>query len=493
MQRILFCLLTLFVLNTNPALASELVPLPSFFRYGSAIKLSGDGNTLTHESFVWNELEGVTNTSAEQLRALSYDGAVAVGSREKGPGTSSAYNVPAVWTPGDGVVDLPLPPGREFGDAWGVSATGSTIIGNIWDTRIEDHTRSNWRGVVWNIEREMHELELPLGYERSWVFLSDNGTVAFGEVGRTDDTSDWEPVIWKDGAVEFIDLNPRDDGSWPTSLSGDGNVIVGNVRGVGAYRWTHENGQEFLPFDSAQAVSADGTVVLGANSSDIGNTAQLWDQRLGLRELKAVLLDEYQLSDVADIEVSDAWEISDDRKTIVFSEQRTFPSFPAPYLLKLDWPIGPPSEDGDMNFDGSVDSTDVDLQMEAIREYPKATFHDLDFSGQVDDDDLSYLIKTTLNTWFGDANLDGEFNSADLVLVFQAGHYEDRVDGNSGWVEGDWNADGDFTTSDLTVAFQDGGYNEGLRKTAAVPEPSGIVLLFVAVVFVFIRIDRRAN
>ena len=48
-----------------------------------------------------------------------------------------------------------------------------------------------------------------------------------------------------------------------------------------------------------------------------------------------------------------------------------------------------------------------------------------------------------------------------MVLVFQAGEYEDGVAGNSGWAEGDWNCDGDFTTRDLVVAFMEGGYEEG--------------------------------
>ena len=57
----------------------------------------------------------------------------------------------------------------------------------------------------------------------------------------------------------------------------------------------------------------------------------------------------------------------------------------------------------------------------------------------------------------GDANDDGLFNSADLVLVLQAGEYKDR-DYNSTYDEGDWNGDGDFDSSDLVLAFQVGRY-----------------------------------
>jgi hypothetical protein len=58
----------------------------------------------------------------------------------------------------------------------------------------------------------------------------------------------------------------------------------------------------------------------------------------------------------------------------------------------------------------------------------------------------------------GDANLDGKFNSSDLVLVFQTGKYENTAAGIPGWQDGDWNGDGLFGTSDLVFAFQQGTY-----------------------------------
>jgi hypothetical protein len=58
----------------------------------------------------------------------------------------------------------------------------------------------------------------------------------------------------------------------------------------------------------------------------------------------------------------------------------------------------------------------------------------------------------------GDVNFDGKFDSADLMIVFQAAEYEDNIPGNSTWIEGDWNRDGDFTTRDLVTAFIEGKY-----------------------------------
>ena len=61
------------------------------------------------------------------------------------------------------------------------------------------------------------------------------------------------------------------------------------------------------------------------------------------------------------------------------------------------------------------------------------------------------------HTWYGDADLNDEFNSNDFVQVFQAGKYETVLD--AGWAEGDWDASGTFDSSDFVVAFQDGGYD----------------------------------
>ena len=96
------------------------------------------------------------------------------------------------------------------------------------------------------------------------------------------------------------------------------------------------------------------------------------------------------------------------------------------------------------------------------------------------------------STWIGDANLDGEFNSDDLVAVFKAGEYDDSVAENSDWAEGDWDGDGDFTSGDLVAAFKDGGYEQGPRIAAnAVPEPSGFGMMTMALAVAAVATTRR--
>lgn len=83
---------------------------------------------------------------------------------------------------------------------------------------------------------------------------------------------------------------------------------------------------------------------------------------------------------------------------------------------------------------------------------------DLDNDRVSDDRDIRYLVTTLMGTSIGDANLDGVFDSGDLVQIFQQGQFEDLVDDNSTWADGDWDGDDDFTTGDLVFAFQEGGY-----------------------------------
>ena len=90
------------------------------------------------------------------------------------------------------------------------------------------------------------------------------------------------------------------------------------------------------------------------------------------------------------------------------------------------------------------------------------------------------------NTWIGDANLNGEFNSGDMVQVFARGKYERQE--TAGWEDGDWNGDTFFGSSDMVAAFVAGGYEKGQKEGGpnpavnAVPEPGSWWLLMLAVV-----------
>ncbi len=128
---------------------------------------------------------------------------------------------------------------------------------------------------------------------------------------------------------------------------------------------------------------------------------------------------------------------------------------------------------GDRNGNGAIDGEDIDST--------RADPVDFNLDGVINSEDRAFWVSHFAQSFFGDANLDGEFNSGDLVDVFAAGHYEDDLIGNSGWASGDWTGDGEFDTSDLVRAFQDGGYEQGPQSAIqAVPEPTSLVTILTA-------------
>ncbi len=158
-----------------------------------------------------------------------------------------------------------------------------------------------------------------------------------------------------------------------------------------------------------------------------------------------------------------------------------------PLELSPEVPGGDP---GDYNTDGVLDDVDADLQSaemkKPVADQDLATF-DHNNDNVVDIMDRTFWVKDLRGTWIGDANLDNEFNSGDLVVVFAAGLYETGE--MAGWAAGDWNGDMAFDSGDLVVAFADGGYELGPPVGAAVPEPSTLTLVsfLVAALFWFRR------
>ncbi len=143
---------------------------------------------------------------------------------------------------------------------------------------------------------------------------------------------------------------------------------------------------------------------------------------------------------------------------------------------------------GDFDGDGQLDADDIDALTRAVIANETDARFDVSGDGSVNQADREFWVANLRKTWFGDANLDGVFNTADLLTVFQAGEYEDAVDRNSTWATGDWDGDLDFSTSDLIKAFQDAGFEQGPRaSTAAVPEPFGFAGVIIGLVLVAIR------
>ncbi len=152
------------------------------------------------------------------------------------------------------------------------------------------------------------------------------------------------------------------------------------------------------------------------------------------------------------------------------------------------------SQAGDLNANDTLDVGDIDQLSCGIESHwscnpPLPNAEDLNGDGNVSIDDHNYWVHNLKRTWYGDADLNGHFDSTDLVQVLASGQFE-RTSYDvwysqglpyppaTSWSEGDWNADGEFNSADLVVALADGGYEQGPRAAvSAVPEPSAACLL----------------
>jgi hypothetical protein len=145
---------------------------------------------------------------------------------------------------------------------------------------------------------------------------------------------------------------------------------------------------------------------------------------------------------------------------------------------------------GDFNDNGSLDGPDIDDLTAQSAGGTNPADYDLNADTLVNDADVNVWIKDLFNSWVGDADLNGVFDSSDLVAVLASGTYE--ADVASVWTTGDFNGDGRTNSTDLVAALADGGYELGPRAaTAAVPEPSGIALLALGGLWMIRRKRRR--
>ncbi|MEZ6115450.1 MAG: PEP-CTERM sorting domain-containing protein [Pirellulaceae bacterium] len=144
-------------------------------------------------------------------------------------------------------------------------------------------------------------------------------------------------------------------------------------------------------------------------------------------------------------------------------------------ITRTDVPLG------DLDYSQSLEVADVDILISKLQVGSHYHNYDLNADEQVDSQDLDLWVHDLAKTYYGDANLDGQFDSTDLVQIFTFGSYENRS-ADATWSTGDWNADGFFGSADLVLAFQDGGYDAGPRadRTAAVPEPSTLIMFLAA-------------
>ena len=102
---------------------------------------------------------------------------------------------------------------------------------------------------------------------------------------------------------------------------------------------------------------------------------------------------------------------------------------------------------GDYNGNGLLDAGDLDLHA-SVGIANQDLAYDANSDGVVDVADRVVWTNDLKNTWMGDSDLNGVFDSSDFVLVFGEGKYE--TGDAATWGQGDW--DGDMCSIPVTLS-----------------------------------------
>jgi probable HAF family extracellular repeat protein len=241
---------------------------------------------------------------------ISADGSTIIG---ESTDTNLAYR----WKNGQTTVIGDFPGGRTYSTATGVSADGAVVVGT-------SESAAGFEGYRWENDVMTPLGDLPGGGTRTVVEgVSDGAGVI---VGMSSSAAGSEAFRWEDGVMMGLGFLPdKEVESRAYATSADGSVVVGYskpVFGSEAFRWENDEmtGLGDLPgglfLSRAYDVSPDGSVIVGSAAADAGMEAFIWDSGNGMRSLPDLLASDLGLN-LSGWTLLEASGVSDDGMTIV--------------------------------------------------------------------------------------------------------------------------------------------------------------------------------
>jgi len=254
----------------------------------AAHAVSYDGQTVvggsvtesgSWRSFRWTANEGMTAFTDSPFSAdgISGNGSVILGSSLGG---QASY-----WTSANGIIGLGSLPGANFSDGRALAAShdGSVIIGETPNS--SSTSGSNYEAFLWTAAQGMVGLGSLANQgtinSAALAISSDGSTV----VGSSNSALGYQAFLWTadEGMIGLGDLAGGPFSSMATGVSGDGSIVIGNSRSAASgnfaepFLWTKADGMQSLTeillsrgvdlqgwqLVSAEAISADGTVIVG--------------------------------------------------------------------------------------------------------------------------------------------------------------------------------------------------------------------------------------
>lgn len=411
-----------------------------------------------------------TDVPFQTINALSVDGTFVGG---RGHDKDASIWGPATWDVSNGLQVLEQARNSRS-HVTEISSDGQTVAGRI-----------DGQPFIGTVDGIIHPHGAP-AEEGAIVAMSNDGlrfaghtfidTPGFGEsktiVFRWSFENQYDRIGVPEGAFSTLAATMSEDGRVVAGTSSlrDGSQKKG-------FRWIDGQGFEDLGNFIPTASTDDGDTLVGFfdNGQPALRVPAIWDPINGAREFDSFLTEENSipLRDLGWTNIQRIEGISQDGRTFIGSGYNTNGN--GEWIVRLG-----EFEACDLNADGTCDVGDIDAFGEITRSHVIRSSFDLDSNGRISGDDRDQLLDI-MGVSAGDANLDQQFNSSDLTIVFQAGLFESAK--LAGWSEGDWTGDGVFDTEDLVSAFETGAYEQGPRVAENfVPEPTSFVMLIAGLI-----------
>ena len=241
-----------------------------------------------------------------------------------------------------GLGDLP---GDPFGSrANDTSADGSVIVG-------VGNSPAGPEAFRWTQDSGMSGIgDLPGGrFESLATGVSADGTIMVG-VGHNA-SGQQEAFRWnEDSGTVGLGVLPGRGGSQANAVSADGSTVVGygfSPLVTEAFRWSEIGGMAALGdlegggfFSIASGSSSDGSVIVGTGTTDTGQEAFIWELDSGMQNLHDVLTNDFNL-DITGWSLNNAAAVSADGRTIAGQGKNPTGSTEA-WIAHLGNPIAQP-------------------------------------------------------------------------------------------------------------------------------------------------------
>ncbi|MFO1186415.1 MAG: autotransporter domain-containing protein [Alphaproteobacteria bacterium] len=224
--------------------------------------------------------------------AVNSDGTVIVGNGYQRISPTIAIMQAFRWTQSFGMVGLGFLPGYAASFAYAVSADGAVVAGTASSDQSSGFPLGSEQAVRWTQSDGLVGLGfLPGGSFSTATGISSDGMVVIGTSTKTAGANEAFRWTQKGGMVALGRL-PGRAYSIANAVSADGSVVVGSSSGPGqkAFRWTQSQGMVDVAdlliasgvqvgswnLQSATAVSADGSVIVGYGAGPAGRIEAWW-------------------------------------------------------------------------------------------------------------------------------------------------------------------------------------------------------------------------